>query len=276
MIKQFTLLMCCMSLVVFGFTQQVGTIQPPKIEQVTAIGQYTLGETESIMYAQAQAVSKAKENAVNQAGTLQMFQDTMKNYQLTDQQVVVLSGTLLAITVNRQWREFDTTSNLICFAEITAKIDTSNIAEVRALLRDKNFVAQYLWLQQEYLRLFQEMTLLKQQVAAKKTVTSVAYNADATKKTVILTNQAGKLEQAYHARTLAQQGLVRKSKTRVKSAMIRSASISSAEKQQLLQKNVEEEALANELLKSASQLDTFEIPPPSQIQLPPAKPAQPK
>jgi hypothetical protein len=131
---------------------------------LTAEATYTMGEGETMTFAEAMALQKAKQMALEQAGTYLQSYAKIQNYQLTSEEIQTIAGGILQVEV------LDKTRTLVgdgvkFFVKIKATVTTDKVADLAQRIKGKNIADEYRKLQEEYARLGKEIETWKQLVA---------------------------------------------------------------------------------------------------------------
>jgi Flp pilus assembly protein TadD len=134
-----------------------------EVKEIIAEGTYTMGDGETPVVAEARALEQAKRMALEQAGTYVESYSQVKNYQLTADEVTVLAAGIMKVQVLDEKRTVN--GNGIDFwVKIRALVDSDKIEEMAAKVKDKETLADYQKLQEEYSQSQQEIANLKQQL----------------------------------------------------------------------------------------------------------------
>jgi len=131
---------------------------------LTAEGTYTMGEGETMTFAESMAIQKAKQTALEQAGTYVESYTKVQNYQLTAEEIQTIAGGVLQVEVLDKTRTL-VGDGLKFFVKIKATVTTDRVAELAQRIKGKNVAEEYKKLQGEYARLSKEIETLKEIVA---------------------------------------------------------------------------------------------------------------
>ncbi len=134
---------------------------------ITAEASYTMGDGESPSIAEAQVLQKAKQAALEQAGTYVEAYTKIQNYDLTTEEIQTLAGGVLNVEVLEKTRTL-VGEGLRFYAKIKATVTTDKMQELAQRIKGKNVAQEYKNLQSEYARLSRELEKMKQ-VAARAT-----------------------------------------------------------------------------------------------------------
>ena len=138
-----------------------------EIKVITAEASYTMGDGESPTFAEAQVLQKAKQVALEQAGTYVEAYTKTHNYDLTTEEIQTLAGGVLNVEVLEKTRTL-VGEGLRLYTKIKATVTTDKMEELAQRIRGKNVAEEYMKLQAEYARLSREVETWKQ-VAAEAT-----------------------------------------------------------------------------------------------------------
>ena len=131
---------------------------------LTAEGTYTMGEGETMTFAESMALQKAKQMALEQAGTYVESYTKVQNYQLTADEIQTIAGGVLQVEVLDKTRTL-VGDGLKFFAKIKATVTTDKVSELAERIKGKNVAEEYAQLQAEYTRLHHELETWKKRAA---------------------------------------------------------------------------------------------------------------
>jgi len=131
---------------------------------LTAEGTYTMGEGETMTFAESMALQKAKQMALEQAGTYVESYTKVQNYQLTAEEIQTITGGVLQVEVLEKTRTL-IGDGLKFFVKTKATVTTDKIADLAQRIKGKNVAEEYKKLQEDYAKLGQEVERWKQLVA---------------------------------------------------------------------------------------------------------------
>lgn len=154
-----------------GIVIGVGGFAPhclAEIKVITSEASYTMGDGESPSIAEAQVIQKAKQAALEQAGTYVEAYTKTHNYDLTTEEIQTLAGGVLDVEVLEKTRAL-VGEGLRFYTKIRATVITDKMEELAQRIRGKNIAQDYKNLQAEYARLSRELEKMKQ-IAARATV----------------------------------------------------------------------------------------------------------
>ena len=117
-----------------------------EVKEIIAEGTYNMGDGETPTVAESRALLNAKRNAIEQAGTYIESYSKVKNFQLTHDEIQVVTSGIMEVTV------LDKKRNLIedaikFWVKIMAKVSTDKLGEMGKRVKEKHFVEDYKQLQ---------------------------------------------------------------------------------------------------------------------------------
>ena len=128
---------------------------------ITTEASYTMGDGESPSFAEAQVLQKAKQAALEQAGTYVEAYTKTQNYDLTIEEIQTLAGGVMKVEVLEKTRTL-VGEGLQFYTKIKATVTTDKMQELAQRIRGKNIAEDYKKLQAEYARLSHELETWKQ------------------------------------------------------------------------------------------------------------------
>lgn len=127
---------------------------------ITAEASYTMGDGETPSFAEAMVLQKAKQQALEQAGTYVQSYTKMQNMELTADQITTIAGGVLQTEVLKQERSL--VGNGVRFdISIKATVTTDRMEELAKKLRGEDVAQEYKKLQEQYSELMRELDSLK-------------------------------------------------------------------------------------------------------------------
>lgn len=127
---------------------------------------YTMGDGETPSFAEAMVLQKAKQVALEQAGTYLESYTKVRNFDLTAEEIQVIAGGVLQVEVLDRTRAL--VGDGIRFStKIKAVVTTDKMEELARRIRGRNIAEEHKHLRQEYARLSQELEILKKRVREK-------------------------------------------------------------------------------------------------------------
>ncbi|MGE3978262.1 MAG: ankyrin repeat domain-containing protein [Nitrospira sp.] len=161
-----------------GIVIGVGGFAPhclAEIKVITSEASYTMGDGESPSIAEAQVIQKAKQAALEQAGTYVEAYTKIHNYDLTTEEIQTLAGGVLNVEILEKTRTL-VGEGLRFYTKIKATVTTDKMEELAQRIKGMNVAQEYKKLQSEYARLSRELEEMKQ-VAAKATASNERQSA---------------------------------------------------------------------------------------------------
>jgi len=131
---------------------------------LTAEATYLMGDGETPSFAEAMALQKAKQMALEQAGTYVESYTKVQNLDLTTEEIQTVAGGVLQVEV------LDKSRTLIgdvlrFFVKIKTTVTTDKMEELAQRIKGKNVAEEYKKLQEDYARLNREIENWKQLIA---------------------------------------------------------------------------------------------------------------
>lgn len=131
---------------------------------LTAEAAYTMGDGETPSFAEAMALQKAKQMALEQAGTYVESYTKVQNLDLTTEEIQTIAGGVLQVEVLDKSRTL-IGDGLRFFVKIKATVTTDKMEELAQRVKGKNVAEEYKKVQEDYARLGKELETWKQLVA---------------------------------------------------------------------------------------------------------------
>lgn len=131
---------------------------------ILAEATYIMGDGETPDFAEARALQKAKQNALEEAGTYVQSYTKVQNLDLTTEEIQTIAGGVLHVEVLEKTRTL-VTDGLRVYSKIRATVTTDKMQELALRIKDKNIAEEYTQFQAEYAKLSQELEVLKQNAA---------------------------------------------------------------------------------------------------------------
>ena len=162
MITRCRWLFCLFSIValILGIFPSLGYAE---VKEIIAEGTYSMGDGETPMVAEERCLLAAKRVAIEQAGTYVQSFSEIKNYQLTADEVQVISSGIMEVTVLDKRRTMDR-ENINFWVKIKATVSTDKIEDMAANLKNASVTQDYKKLQGDYDKSQQEVAVLKLQL----------------------------------------------------------------------------------------------------------------
>ncbi|MFA6076162.1 MAG: hypothetical protein WCV63_09555 [Negativicutes bacterium] len=144
-----------------------------EVQEITATGEYTMGENETILNAKKLALSQALRAASEQAGVLVESYTKVKNYQVTVDEINVLASSVVEVE-DKSYQEIKLPVGMKVVCTIKAKVNTGNIDLLRSKKANQlppvDSSKEYAQMQAQVKDLFASITQLKAEFAAATTV----------------------------------------------------------------------------------------------------------
>ena len=131
---------------------------------LTADASYIMGDGETPDFAEARALQKAKQTALEEAGTYVQSYTKVQNLDLTTEEIQTIAGGVLQVEVLEKTRSL-VADGLRFYTKIKATVTTEKMEELARRIKGKNVAAEYQKLQAEYARLSRELESWKQRAA---------------------------------------------------------------------------------------------------------------
>ena len=144
-----------------AFTTSILAYAETKI--LNAEASYIMGDGETPSFADAMALQKAKQAAIEQAGTYIESYTKVQNYALTEEEIKTIAGGVLEVEVLEKTRTL-VGDGLRIYIKIKATVTTDKMEELAQRIKGKNVADEYKRLQEEYSRLAREIETWKQLV----------------------------------------------------------------------------------------------------------------
>lgn len=123
---------------------------------ITAEAIYTMGDGETPSFAEAQVLQRAKQIALEQAGTYVESYTKVQNLNLTTEEIQTIAGGVMTIEVLDKSRTL-IGDGLKLTIKIRATVTTDKMEELARRIKGKNVGEEYKKLQEEYARLSREV-----------------------------------------------------------------------------------------------------------------------
>lgn len=131
---------------------------------LTAEATYTMGDGETPSFAEAMALQKAKQMALEQAGTYVESYTKTQNYTLTVDEIQTIAGGVLQVEILDKKREL-IGDGMRHYVKIKATVTTDKIADLARRVKGEDVAKEYKKLQEEYARVTKELETWKELVA---------------------------------------------------------------------------------------------------------------
>ena len=131
---------------------------------LTAEATYTMGDGETPSFAEAMALQKAKQMALEQAGTYVESYTKIQNLDLTVEEIQTVAGGVLQVDVLEKKRSL-VGDGLQLYVKIRAAVTTDKMQELAQRIRGKNVAEEYKKLKNDYVRLTRDFESWKQRLS---------------------------------------------------------------------------------------------------------------
>jgi len=140
-----------------------------EIKDITAIGEYNMGESETLIVAKDRAVYIAMQNAVEQAGVYIESYTRVVNSSVSKDEINMIASGIIEVADKKFDRKMNDTGGDFIKVTITCKVNTDNVQSMMNKLHDNTTVDNLKKVQSDYEKAMQENIVLKQQLAHAKT-----------------------------------------------------------------------------------------------------------
>lgn len=131
---------------------------------LTAEATYIMGDGETPSFAEAMVLQKAKQMALEQAGTYVESYTKIKNYDLSHEEIQTIAGGVLEVEVLEKTRAL-VGDGLRFYVKIKATVTTDKMEELAQRIKGKNIAQEYEQLRNDYASLTTEIEALKALIA---------------------------------------------------------------------------------------------------------------
>ena len=131
---------------------------------LTADASYIMGDGETPSFAEAMALQRAKQTALEEAGTYVQSYTKSLNQDLTADEVQTIAGGVLQVEVLEKTRTL-VGEGLRFYTKIKATVTTDKMEELVRRIKGKNVAEEYTQLQAEYAKVSRELEDWKQRAA---------------------------------------------------------------------------------------------------------------
>ena len=131
---------------------------------ITADASYIMGDGETPDFAEARALQKAKQTALEEAGTYVQSYTKVQNLDLTAEEIQTIAGGVLQVEILEKTRTL-ISDGLRFYTKIKATVTTEKMEELARRIKGKNVAEEYQKLQTEFARLSRELEDWKQRAA---------------------------------------------------------------------------------------------------------------
>ena len=137
-----------------------------EVRTITASGEYTMGEAETPLVAKERAAVQAMRTASEQAGLYLESVTEVKNLQLTQDEIKVLTAAVLEVLDKKYVYRAIETGGMHFTCTVTARIDTAGVEQMKNRARDRQAADDLKKISDAYDKTLRENEELKKQLAA--------------------------------------------------------------------------------------------------------------
>jgi tetratricopeptide (TPR) repeat protein len=148
----------CLFYPLHGFTQ---------LKEIVSEGTYNMGDGETPSVAESRALLNAKRIALEEAGTYVESYAKVENFQLTKDEIQVLTSGLMEVEILDKKRTI-VGDGFRFWVKIKARVNPDNIKEIATKVKEKSVVEDYKKIQEAYDKSQREIEELKRQLAQTK------------------------------------------------------------------------------------------------------------
>jgi hypothetical protein len=130
---------------------------------------YSMGDGETPSFAEAMVLQKAKQRALEEAGTYVESYTQVRNLDLTVDEIKTIAGGVMKTEIVEQNREQLKGNGLRFYVKISSLVTTDNLEDLARRIRGGNLASENKRLQDAIADLTKDLDLLKQQVPETKT-----------------------------------------------------------------------------------------------------------
>ena len=131
---------------------------------ITSDASYIMGDGETPGFAEERTLQKAKQAALEEAGTYVQSYTKVQNLNLTTDEIQTIAGGILQIEVLEKTRTL-LSDGLRFYTKIRASVSTEKMEELARRIKGRDVAEEYTKLQEDYARLNDELEDLKRLVA---------------------------------------------------------------------------------------------------------------
>ncbi len=135
-----------------------------EFKEVISEGQYEMGDGETPSVAESRALLNAKRTAMEQAGTYVESYSKVKNFQLVEDEVRVLTAGTIEVTILDKKRTI-AGNNISFWVKIKARVKLDKMEAMARVVKDKSIVEDFKKIQREYDDNQKEMDKLRKELA---------------------------------------------------------------------------------------------------------------
>lgn len=134
-----------------------------EIKEIISEGDYNMGDGETPIVAESRALLNAKRIALEQAGTYVESYSKVKNFQLVEDEVKVLTSGTIEVTILDKKRTI-VGDGISFWVKIKARVKLDKMEEMARTVKEKSVVEDYKKIQREYDKNQKEMEKLKKEL----------------------------------------------------------------------------------------------------------------
>jgi hypothetical protein len=138
----------------------LSTLVQAETKTIISEATYSMGDGETPSFAEAMVLQKAKQTALEQAGTYVESYTKVRNLDLTAEEIQTIAGGILQVEVLEKKRSA-VGEGFQFFIKIKATVTTDKMEELAQRVRGRNVADEYKLLQDNYARLREEFEALK-------------------------------------------------------------------------------------------------------------------
>lgn len=143
------------------FLLVVPLVAHPETRILTAEATYTMGDGETPSFAEAMVLQKAKQVALEEAGTYVESYTKVQNLDLTTEEIQTVAGGVLQVEVLNKSRTL-IGDGVRFYVKIKATVTTDKMEELAQRIKGKNVAEEYKKLKKDYASLTEEIESIKQ------------------------------------------------------------------------------------------------------------------
>lgn len=137
------------------------TLVQAETKTIVSEATYSMGDGETPSFAEAMVLQRAKQRALEEAGTYVESYTKVRNLDLTAEEIQTIAGGILQVEVLEKKRS-TVGEGFQFFIKIKALVTTDKMEELARRIKGKDVAEEYRRLQGDYARLSKELEALKQ------------------------------------------------------------------------------------------------------------------
>lgn len=134
------------------------------VKEIVSEGAYNMGDGETPSVAESRALLQAKRTALEQAGTYVESYTKVENFQLTKDEIQVLTSGIMEVEILDKQRTV-VGDGIRFWVKIKAKVNPDNIKEMAKKVKEKSVIEDYKKIQEAYEKSQKDIEELKKQLA---------------------------------------------------------------------------------------------------------------